>query len=376
MTERDDLNRYNNPARFAEVAQRHTNAFAWQRQGRIPLGVHVVNPDHARGLNYSDWLNPKPFLHYQTRVLEDTLAVGSELMPAVAINHLGHGVLASAFGARLYMPEDAGATLQDVGPTPLPVFSCIDEVRDLQLPSLDSGLLPQVREFAAFYRRNLPDWVHVVAPMPSGPLSTAMELRGSEMLLDMADKPELCKKLIVMCARMQAEIEVSVCKLVGTPLDRHVTNFGIMGVGLRLGDDSMVNLSPEMIREFCRPAFAEANRVCGGNGHIHFCSLPHSRHEHVYGALAGMPEVAVVSSQFGFEYYEHHIDELRGRIAVESFYGDAYRYVYEKHGSFAAWAEDFVKRFKNESGLVLYCQVGSLEEGREVWAAWERAHNV
>ena len=91
-------------------------------------------------------------------------------------------------------------------------------------------------------------------------------------------------------------------------------------------------------------------------------------------ALAELPDVAVVSSQFGFEFYAEHLHELRGRLAVESFYGDAYRYVCERCGSFAEWAREFVPRFKDASGLVLYCQVESVEEARAVWSAWERAH--
>jgi hypothetical protein len=91
--------------------------------------------------------------------------------------------------------------------------------------------------------------------------------------------------------------------------------------------------------------------------------------------LLPVSEVKVVSSQFGFEYYEQHLDELRGRMAIESFYGeDAIEYVCQKYGSFRDWANYFVPRFKNESGLVLYFQVDSLEEGCEVWAAWQEAH--
>ncbi len=82
----------------------------------------------------------------------------------------------------------------------------------------------------------------------------------------------------------------------------------------------------------------------------------------------------VVSSQFGFEYYANHVAELRGRLAVESFYGDAYSYVCGRHGSFAAWAREFVPRFKNESGLVLYMQVHSIDEGKRVWEQWQQAH--
>jgi hypothetical protein len=90
--------------------------------------------------------------------------------------------------------------------------------------------------------------------------------------------------------------------------------------------------------------------------------------------LAGSPEVAVASTQFGFEYYETHLNELRRRLAVESFYGDALSYVRNRYGSFKEWANDFVPRFKNESGLVLYCQVDSIKEGMDMWNVWKEAH--
>jgi len=364
------------PDHCAEVARLHQNAFAWKPQGRIPLGIHVVNPRHTDGIDYSQWLNPEPFLEFQRKTLADTLAVGSDLMPAVAINHLGDAVLTSMFGAELLMPESSSTTLQEVGPTPVPVFSSIQEAAEWGVPGLDAGIMPEVERMARFYRGNLPPWVHVVAPMPAGPFSTAMELRGSDILVDLIDHPDLCHRFICNCTQLLIEVEKKVRMLVAAPLrDEHISNFCIMGAGLRLGEDSMVNLSPAMIREFCVPAFAQVNQYFGGRGHIHFCSLPHSRFEHIYSALLPASEVAVVSSQFGFEYYEQHLDELRGRLAIEAFYGeDAMQYVCRKYGSFRDWANYFVPRFKNESGLVLYFQAGSLEEGREIWTVWQEAH--
>ena len=82
----------------------------------------------------------------------------------------------------------------------------------------------------------------------------------------------------------------------------------------------------------------------------------------------------MVSSQFGFEYYQQYLDKLRGKLAVESFYGDAYKYVCQKYGSFEDWANEFVPRFKNESGLVLYMNVTSIEEGKKVWDVWQKVH--
>ena len=187
----------------------------------------------------------------------------------------------------------------------------------------------------------------------------------------------LCDRLIEMCARLLVSVEQHIRCLVGAPLDQHVTNFCILGTGIRIGEDSMVCLSPAMIRRFCLPALALVNRLGRGKGHVHFCSLPNSRFEHLYTVLAESAEVAVVSTQFGFEYYQQHLEKLRGKLAVESFYGgDAYRYVCEKYGSFRDWANDFVPRYRKESGLVLYCQVSSVEEGRQVWADWQAAHRL
>jgi hypothetical protein len=363
-----------NPPLFARVGQRHSNAFNWRPQGRIPLGIHVVDPNHAAGLSYRDRLNPKPFLEFQARVLADTLAVGSDLLPVVALNHFGQSLITSMFGAEQFMPEGSCSTLQDIGPTPLPIFSRIEEVTSLEMPAMDAGIMPDVERMALYYRKALPEWVHVVAPMPAGPFSTATSLRGSGIMLDLVDHPELCSTLIDVCARLQVRIEHRIRQLIGAPLDRHISKFGILGTGLRLGEDSIVNLSPDMIRRFALPAYDTVNNLCGGRGHIHFCSLPHSRFEHIHPVLAASSQVQVLSSQFGFEYYQDHLDELRGRLAIESFYGDAYRYVRAKYGSFRDWANAFVPRYKNESGLVLYCQVESIEEGRELWAAWEEAH--
>ena len=336
----------------------------------------MVDPEHTKGLGYDRWLDPKPFFEAQARILRDTLTVSSDLLPVMPINHLGDATITSMFGAEQFMPTEAGATLQDVGPAPMPVLSGIEDVSRLAMPGMDAGIIPDVERMMSYYREHLPRWVHVVSPGPAGPFSTAMELRGSEILFELTQRPDLCSRLIEMCAQLQVEVECRLRRQSGEPLDRHITNFGILGTGLRLGEDSMVNLSPAMIREFCLPGFRVVNRACGGQGHVHFCSLDGRRFEHIYAALAEAGEVAVISSQFGFEYYQEHLEELRGRLAVESFYGDALGYCIEEHGSFEEWAGWFVPRFKDESGLVLYAQVSTVEEGKRYWEIWQRAHGT
>ena len=368
------LDRLYDPTRFDQIEQLHQRAFAWQPQERIPLGVHVANPDYAKDVSYEQWLDPEVFLPIQARYLVDTLTVGSDLIPVVPLNHFGDAVITSLFGAEQFMPEGTSASLQDVGPTPLPVFSSINEAVAFPRPGMDAGIMPQVEKFARFYRASLPQWVGLVGTMPAGPFSTAMELRGTDFMYDLVASPDKCRQLIVLCAELAVEIEKRFREAADMPLQKPYTNFGVVGAGLRLGDDSICNISKEMIHDLCSESYTKANQLFGGSGHIHFCSLIDSRFEHIYQALVEMDDVAVVSSQFGFEYYEQHLDEIRGRLAVEAFYGDAYRYVCEQYGSFADWANQFVPRYKNESGLVLYLTVPSVEEGKAVWDAWQKAH--
>ena len=100
---------YNDPQRFAQIERLHANAFSWQSQDRIPLGIHVINPQHSRSLSYQDiWLRPEILLDVQTKQLADTLEVGSDLLPVIGINHFGDVVLPSLFGAAQHMPDGMG----------------------------------------------------------------------------------------------------------------------------------------------------------------------------------------------------------------------------------------------------------------------------
>ncbi len=370
-----DLTRYHDPERFAQVAQRHLSAFDWQPQGWIPLAVHVVNPEYGRGLDYKNcWLDPEPFFDIQVRQLADTLAVGSDVLPAIGINHLGDALVTGMFGAEQFMPEQGGAMLQDVGPTPLAVYDAIEQVADVDVPSLEAGVMPQVVEFVRYYREHLPPWVRIAAPMPTGPFSTAAELRGSAIMMDLFDQPDLCRRLLDLCAQTQINVERAARRITGEPTDQHVTNFSIASPGWRIGDDTIINLSPDMIEQFCLPVYAKCRRAFSAVGHIHFCTLEHSRYDHMFPVLARSEDVSIVSTQFGHEYYAEHLDELRGRLAVESFYGDGYPAVCRQYGTFKHWADEFVPRFKDESGLVMYCQVQSVAEGEQVWADWCAAH--
>ena len=375
-TIRDILpDRLNRPDHFAAVADRHRKAFAWEGQGYIPLGVMVNDPAHSAGLTYDRWLQPEVFLTLQAKMLRDTLEVGSDVNPTFCIAHMGNAIWASIWNTRITAPRDEVSCIQDTGPWIFPAIRDIREVDELGVPDVRSELVRTAERFMTFYRENLPDWVKVISPSKIAAFSLAELIRGSDFYLDAAVEPERCLKLVMLCAESLAAAEKHFRSVAGQGDEEFYSQFMIAGLGLRLGEDSLINVSPEMIRRFVLPALTRTVSDFGGKGYLHFCTLEKSRAEHVYPVLAEAPDVFAASSQFAFEYYEQHVDELEGRLAIESFYGDALAYVTRKYGSFEAWARQFVPKFRDRSGLILYFEVPSVEEGKRCLDVWRSLHN-
>ena len=365
----------NDPGRFREVGKRHLNAIAWKRQDYIPLGIIVNDPLNTKGIDYNQWLDAAVFFEVQAKILRDTLTVGSDYLPILPINQLGAVLIPSMFGAELHVPAEMAGSLQDQGPTPLPVLEDIEAADSLQPPPMTAGIMPQFTEIITSWRRWAPPWVEIVSAFPVGPFSQAAALRGSDLFTDLVDNPRRSRRLLSLCAEVQIEVELHLRGLIGNGKPLPISNFGVRGQGIRLGDDSIISLSPKMIAEFAVPPIETiAERF--GPATVHFCTLPDRREDHVFESLAASPKIAMASSQFGFEYYDANVQSLRGRLAMESFYGAAHAYVCEKFGSFRDWAFDFVPRRKSDSGLILYFEVPSVELGKELWKIWQEAHRA
>ena len=363
----------NNPARFAQIAERHLNAVQWKRQDYIPLGIVVNDPDNLAGLSYDQWQDAAVFFEVQANILRDTLIVGSDCLPALPLNHLGDVLIPTMFGAELLVPTQMAGLLQDQGPSPWPILNSIEAVDELQLPSMTEQMMPAFARIITSWREWAPQWVQIVTPFPLAPLSLACELRGSGFFLDLIDDPKRCARLLSLCVEIQAQTELYLRSLIGPAEILPISNFGIRSRGRRIGDDSIIMLSADMIKT-CAVPYIENLAARLGPATVHFCTLAQRRSDHVFEALADSPHVDMASSQFAFEYYEENVDRLQGRLAIEALYGGGKNYVIEKYGSFEDWAKYFVPRFKKKSGLILYLEVSSVEEGRELWQIWQSAH--
>ena len=375
----------NDQARFKQTAQRQLNAFNWVKQGWIPLSIIVNDPKNSEGITYDkQWLDEKVFCEFQAKVLRDTLIVGSDSMPAACINHMGNAMIPTMFGTKIRIPDDEVKTITaSVGPWIYPNITDASEIDSYEASPLPCGLVTESEKVMKYYKKNLPAWVQVGTPSKLGTFSTAELLRGADMYTDMVMYPDQIKKLFGKVTQALIDAERYLRAAIDMPSDEFYSEYNIRGPGLRLGDDSLITISPDMIEEFIFPEYEKLAKAFSGKAYLHFCSLDGTRYEQIYEAVMDCPYIAAVSSQFGFEYYENNVDRLEGKLAIESLYGDfepegarGVAQAIKTHGSFENWANYFVPKFKDRSGLILYFEVRSIEEGKLYWDNWQKAHEI
>ena len=203
------------------------------------------------------------------------IASGSGQTLNIRCNY-GTGILPSLFGSKPFFLEDE----QDTLPGALPLEGGSDAIRqllDAGLPDLNRGWLPQVFENAAYYREVLRDYprlqryVSIYHPDLQGPADVAELLFGSEIFTAVYDEPELVKDLLRLITETYCRVLARWEAENPTPPDRLRChwNWAHRGV-VCLRDDSAMNFSPEMYREFILPFDRYILEHCGG-GVVHFC---------------------------------------------------------------------------------------------------------
>ena len=355
-----------------QVARRQRASLTWQPVDRPPLGIWVNQPRHRSDLTFSDIFDYRSFFTLQMRILADTLSVGSDITPCLAINSFGDGILPSMFGADLIVPPPDSKVIQDQGPWVVPLLHSAAEIAAVRRPPLDRGLFPRAADAVRYYRDHAPAWLPVVTPMRVGPLSVAMLLCGQPFYTHLYDCPKEIHHLLQVCTDLFLETELCLFQLAGMSPQDTVTNFGVSLPGaLRVGDDVIINLRPELIEEFAIPYYRQIARAFGGRVLIHCCSMPQFRCDHVIATLSQHPEIVLgVSTQLGAEYYLAHQAELKGCFGIEAGYGVGISSYKESYGSFRCWAEYLARARQSNSGLVLYTEVETVEEARHMWQEW------
>lgn len=214
-------------------------------------------------------------------------------VPNVRANY-GTGILTSVFGAEIFTMDEKMNTL----PTTRPMGEDkIDEILDAGIPDLTGGFGRQVFEMGEFFSEvfekypKIKKYVRIYHPDIQGPLDLAELLIGSDLFYLFYDEPEKVKALLTLMTETYKRFLNRWLTIV--PQDPEINSHwgAFMHRGqIVLRDDSAMNISPELYREFALPFDRELLQYYHG-GVVHFCG----RGDHYIDLLASVPELTGIN---------------------------------------------------------------------------------
>lgn len=187
----------------------------------------------------------------------------------------GTPIIPSLFGVRLYRMADELNTLP--ASWPLDGIEAIKSVVDAGVPNLYQSLGKQALDTSARYAelfRDYPkiaNYVHIYHPDLQGPMDLCEMIWGSGIFVDSYEHPELLHDLLEIVTETYSAYMHAWEKIVPARADGLAVHWGMLIKGrLMLRDDSAMNFSPAMYREFFVPYEQRLLSEFGG-GAMHFC---------------------------------------------------------------------------------------------------------
>ena len=137
----------------------------------------------------------------------------------------------------------------------------------------ERGLFPKIAECIDLMKEHLPEGVHIFPNDTGGPLVLAESILGDALWYDFYDRPDDVCAFIRKCGDLCKEVARWYKQKLGDPLDQtyHGPLFQARG-GVRVVNDSIVNLSPAMHREFVFDAINDVFEEFSG-GWFHSCGV-------------------------------------------------------------------------------------------------------
>ena len=206
----------------------------------------------------------------------------------------GVGILPTLFGAEMFFMDEEANCLPNVWP--LGGEGRIRALLDAGIPDLSTGLGSKVfaagerfAEIAATYPK-IGRFVHIYHPDLQGPMDVCELLWGSEIFLALVDEGEL----VHQCLQLVVDTYIAFMKKwngIAPPRETYNAHWGLLMKGrVAIRDDSAMNLSPDMFREFIAPYNQRLLKEFGG-GLDHFCG----RGDHFVSELARLDGLTAVN---------------------------------------------------------------------------------
>ena len=173
------------------------------------------------------------------------------------------------FGLKYKVPKDTFAWLTS--------RLTKEEIRKYHFPNLDKiDILKKAIEYIKFFKKTLPEWIHVYLPDTLGPFEIAHAVYSDNIFYDLYDDPEFVHYLLNLCTEIYIQVTKKLKEVLGEEkticYHGHALSRGIYmrNGGTRISEDSATLISPQQIDEFVIPYDQKALEAFGG-GFIHFC---------------------------------------------------------------------------------------------------------
>lgn len=205
------------------------------------------------------------------------LANGAGSLMTVRANY-GTPIIPTLFGAELFVMDESFNTLQTCRPLGAEAMQAL---ADRGIPVMEAGLgrtvLAAGRRFAEIAEQypKIGKYVHIFHPDMQGPMDLCEMLWGSEVFIDLIDKPERVHQVLSVLTetyvRFMKAWDAIVCSNGSSNGQSWATHWGMLHQGkIMIRTDSGMNLSPAIYDEFIRPYDQRLFTDLGG-GAVHFC---------------------------------------------------------------------------------------------------------
>ena len=176
----------------------------------------------------------------------------------------------------IVVPSLFGASITDVPGSDSICHQCFDSV-DAALaagtPPLDGPIVEEMLACMRTVQANLPDDMALSFPACASPFDLAQLMLGEQFIFALIDTPDKSAEFLSNLTRLFIDVTKLVKGELGDPLRETITNRGIPFPGMRVPSDSIVNYSPDILKQFAVPVYdqiaAELGPIC-----LHYCTAP------------------------------------------------------------------------------------------------------
>jgi len=240
-----------------------------------------------------------------------------------------------------------------------------EEVTNFEFPEdiKDRGLMPMAIEYIEYFKEEMENKAHIFLPDTQGPFDIAHLLRGEEIFTDIYDDPDFVHRLMKLSTKAYIGVTEILKKAIGEEFDKGYHNALYMGKGgVRICEDSVTLLSPELIKEFVLPYTKEALKPFGG-GWIHWCG----NGNHILDLFLELEEVK--GFNFGNpEMYDYN-EVMRKVIEKKKFYFGGWPK--NENENMKEYFKRILKPLNNrKAGLIFVPWVEDIEEPDGVIELW------